>query len=551
MKKFVLICALAMPSYAQNAQHSVDLPKNASTSEGIQKRDAVINSQETLIPSLVGLSIANEENTALNGQKKSAKTIIAEGFNDAEIAALKKSLSPFLEHPVSLSTLDLISQKIEQTLNPSNQKLLTASYPDQEITSGVIAITVGPPVIQRVSVKGNIRYGKKFLSRAILTKTGSHDLASSLRKDLAFLNQNSFRKASVVLSPSANGSHYSDVVFRINETRPWSVFAGFDNYASKELGNQRFYVGGKFGNLCDLDHRLSWLLLSSRDNNQLRAANISYQIPLDHHILLNYSLSASTSESTSTDNIDNNGEFYGVKANLQFPLPDMGRIESFLKTGFSWRDNTYSDTGAFSSNETHINLFQWETTWDATIYDSAGQTHLALGLSINPGEGMISSDDEIYQDLGGKDSSYWIASLAADRSWDLDKFGELSIRAEAQWSNQHLLTSDQFFATGYNRVRGYDESAVQYDHAMMLSAEWKIKAIKLPYTQSVQPLAFFDTAYLSDHHGDETDLSSVGLGVRWNVKNHFSARADLAFPLNEIDQQGREPVLHFSINTFW
>jgi hemolysin activation/secretion protein len=86
---------------------------------------------------------------------------------------------------------------------------------------------------------------------------------------------------------------------------------------------------------------------------------------------------------------------------------------------------------------------------------------------------------------------------------------------------------------------------------MMLSAEWKIKAIKLPYTQSIQTLAFFDTAYLSDHHGDETDLSSVGLGVRWNAKNHFSARADLAFPLNEIDQQGREPLLHISINTFW
>jgi hemolysin activation/secretion protein len=551
MKTLVLICALALPAYSQNAQHAVDLPKNNTTSDTIQKRETVVSSEEILIPSLLGLSIANEEKTALSGQKNPTETIVIRGFSDAQIAALHKTLSPFLQQPITLATLDVISQKIENALDPSDKKLLVASYPDQEITSGVIAITVGPPVIQRVSVKGSILFGKKFLSRAILTRPESNELASSLRKDLAFLNQNSFRKASVILSPAANGSPFTDVVFRIKETKPWSVFTGFDNYANKNQGDERLYVGGKFGNLFDLDHRMSWLLLRSADDKKLQAGNLSYQIPLDRHMLLNFSLSAATSESTSTNNIDNNGEFYGAKANLQFPLPDFGCIDSFLKTGFSWRDNTYSQTGPSSADETHINIFQWETIWDATIHDAKGQTHVALGLSINPGSGFLSSDDANYQDLGGKDSSYWIASLTADRSWNIGKFGELFLRGEAQWANQHLLASDQFFATGYNRVRGYDENAVQYDHAMFLSAEWKMPAIKLPYSQKLQPLTFFDTAYLADDSGEEVNLSSVGLGMRWNAKNHVSARADLAFPLNELEQQGREPELHFSINTIW
>jgi hypothetical protein len=61
---------------------------------------------------------------------------------------------------------------------------------------------------------------------------------------------------------------------------------------------------------------MSWLLLRSADDKKLQAGNLSYQIPLDRHMLLNFSLSAATSESTSTNNIDNNGEFYGAKANL-------------------------------------------------------------------------------------------------------------------------------------------------------------------------------------------------------------------------------------------
>jgi hemolysin activation/secretion protein len=551
MRRCVLIWILAQPCYSQNAQHTVDLSKNAPTADTIQRRDIVNNSEEVLIPSLLGLSIAKLENTALSGQKNNGNKILIQDFSEVEIAALEQSLSPFLQHPVSLATLDLISKKIEQTLDPSNKQLLTASYPGQEITSGVIAITVGTPVVQRVMVKGNIRYGEKFLSRAILTRPGSNDLAASLRKDLAFLNQNSFRKASVILSPSSDHPQLTDAVFRIDEKKPWNVFTGFDNYASKDLGDERFYIGGKFGNLFNLDHRLSWLLLSSIDHNQLRAANLAYQIPLDRHILLNFSLSESTSETSSTGNIDNNGEFYGFKANLQFPLADVGPIESFLKTGFYWRDNTYTQNGALLLDETHINLFQWETTWDATIYDSAGQTHLELGLSINPGEGMFSSSDKTYRDLGGKDSSYCIASLEADRSWAFGKLGELFVRSEAQWSNQTLLSSDQFYATGYNHVRGYDESAIHYDHAAFLSAEWKMNAVKLPFFQSLQPLAFIDMAYLSDHQGDSTNLSSVGLGMRWNMKKYFTSRADLAFPLKEINREGHRPELHFSINKFW
>ncbi len=551
MRICVFVWILALPCYSQNAQHSVDLSKNAPTTETIQRRDIVSDSHEILISSLLGLSIAKQENTALNGQKNASNKILVQDFGDKELAALNQSLLPFLQHPVSLATLDSISQKIEQTLDPSNRQLLTASYPDQEITSGVIAITVGPPVVQRVLVKGNIRYGEKFLSHDILTRPNSNNLAASLRKDLEFLNQNSFRKASVILSPSPDQSQLTDVVFRIDEKKPWNVFTGFDNYASKDLGDERFYVGGKFGNFFELDHRLSWLLLSSIDNNQLRASNLAYQIPLDRHILLNFSVSASTSESTSTGNIDNNGQFYGVKANIQFPLSDIGPMESFLKTGFSWRDNTYTQRGPFLIGETHINLFQWETIWDATIHDSAGQTHVKLGLSINPGEEIFSSSDGTYRGLGGKDSSYWITSFEADRSWGFGKLGELFLRAEGQWSNQQLLSSDQFFATGYNQVRGYDESALHYDHAAFLSAEWKMSAMKSPLIQSLQPLAFIDMAYLSDRQGDSTNLSSIGLGMRWNMKNYFTARADLAFPLKEINNQGHSPELHFSINKFW
>lgn len=550
MKSPFLLFLVLAPLQAQTLQNNVELPSSAHDAK-IEKNERTVESDEALIPALKGLVIGTDKTTVLAQQQTSPQGIRCHGLDQNTVHLLEKSLHPYLGKSISLHDLDLIAKDIETVMANADQGWKLATFPPQEITAGTIAIHMITPIIGDVAVKGQICFGKEYLRDAINTRPG--DLASheQVRKDIDFLQSNPFRKARAVWQPNPEQKERVDLLYRIQETRPWSVFTGFDNYASKRLGNERLYVGGKWGDVAHRDHRLTWLLMSATEENSLHAGSLTYQIPLDRRMLLQFTLSASESETSSAQTIDQNGEFFSARIHLQSPLPDIGNLQHSVRTGFAWRDNTYRLNNSGNEESTHLQSFQWESYWEARIPHHRGETHVQVGMLLHPGEGIFSSNDETYQSLGAEDADSLIFNLQADRSISLHDWGQLDLRTEMQWSDQGLLASDQYYGTGYNRVRGFDESQWFADRALFFSAEWKGPRRDLGAQHSLQPVLFADCARLSDVNHNTKNLSSVGVGLRWNWQKHFYARTDLAFPLTEIDDKKREPMLHFSINTFW
>lgn len=513
--------------------------------------DQVIKSTEVLLPKLLSLSIASSQDKALSLQLQQQPGIHAIEYSDLQKQRLQLALLQYLEKPVTLDSLNHIARIVEKALDPLPGSLFIASYPPQEITSGHIAIYATVPKLQDLSFAGNVRFGKNFLSTAVLTRPGTTASAEGIRKDLEFLNRNPFRTATALWQPvkkQKNGESAANLIIHVKEKRPWNVYAGFDNYASKDLGNERIYIGGKMGDMLNLDHRFGWLLLTSADTKSLHAGQLSYEIPLPKLRLLQLSAGYSESQSQTTSSLaENNGQFTHVRAMLQTPLADWGYLRHQWKTGFSLRNNDYQ-TG---TDEDKVTLFQWENIWEGEIHDSYGHTEFSAELLWNPGDSFLSSSDATYAKLGSPDADYWIAHLKVERIIPIAAAGKLHLRAEAQLSDQTLLSTNQFSAAGYNRVRGYDEGTAFYDRALFFSCEWNQRKYALPGDMSIQPHVFFDAAYMSDHDGEDQEIASVGTGLRWNKQTHYTALLDIAFPLSCMDQNNREPELHFSFTTFW
>jgi len=402
--------------------------------------------------------------------------------------------------------------------------------------------------LKSLSFTGKPLFGAEFLTHAVLSKADGSASAESVRKDIEFLNRNPFRKATALWSPAGGDLPAANLIIQIKEKRPWNIYAGLDNYASDDLGDERFYLGGKFGNAFDLDHRLTWMLLSTLDGNSLHAANFQYEIPLPQHRLLQFSTSFSESSTTSPSTlIDNNGEFFSFRGHLETPLPDWHGLRHRWQSGFSLRENEYRQ----GSSELDITIFQLEQLWLAEAHDRHGFTALTAGLLWNPGDAFITSDDASYQSLGATDSDSWVATIRAERDIPFQNLGNLELKADAQWTNENLIPSNQYAGGGVQRIRGYDEGSVFFDKALMLSAEWQGKRIALPAKSSAIPHLFVDHAWLADHNGQSTSLSSVGAGFQWSGLSHYSARLEVAQPLQRLGNQPRDPVLYFSLNTFW
>lgn len=538
------------PLVAQVRESQVTDPLRAdSTPSSLQRAsEKVIRSNEVLIPSLRGLVVVADPDLARRLAMPVVDGISCHGFSAKQREKIIASLQPSLHQPVSLDRLDHMARAAEKAAATRSDSFITATYPPQEITEGRIVMVLHEPMLEQISVAGKLRFGEKFLARAVRTRPGGRASAESIRKDLDFLNRNPFRKATALWSPAESDIPAANLILHIQEKRPWNVYTGIDNDASDALGDERFYLGGKFGNVMDLDHRLGWLILSSADGESLHSAHFTYEMPLAGHKILTFASGLSESSSSSpTTLIDNNGRFWSFRNMLEMPLPDLGPIRHKGKTGYSFRDNRYRQDARLLD----ISIFQIENAWSAEIHDLYGHTNATLGLSWNPGEAFLSSSDRTYQDLGASDASSWVATCQIDRNISLQRWGNLALSSEAQWAIENLIPSNQFAGGGSQRVRGYDEGRVFFDKALMLSAEWQFPRIPLPHHSSLRPHLFFDGAWLADHGSARDWISSTGLGMQFLWQNRCSAQLQWAQPFQRFEGESRQSEFYFSVNTFW
>jgi hemolysin activation/secretion protein len=128
------------------------------------------------------------------------------------------------------------------------------------------------------------------------------------------------------------------------------------------------------------------------------------------------------------------------------------------------------------------------------------------------------------------------------------------------WKNQIQLSpyilsaAEQFQVGGIINVRGYPPAEVVGDEGYAMTWEWSIppylisKKIKVPLSQArlydaLRLVTFYDWANTRLRRPIVTEeknktLTSAGWGVRFNLPENFSLRAEFAWPLDNTPTDG-------------
>ncbi len=149
--------------------------------------------------------------------------------------------------------------------------------------------------------------------------------------------------------------------------------------------------------------------------------------------------------------------------------------------------------------------------------------------------------------LGASDRTDPNLSRAGGRADFTKLYGELSrlqdvgagvsvlVAGAFQYTNEALLASEEFGAGGDRFGRGYDPSEISGDQGAGFSIEFRHDTdLNIPYVDSLQPYAFFDTAAVWDNEinaADRRTLASAGLGVRVEVADRFNGFIEIAQPI--------------------
>ncbi len=503
---------------------------------------------QVLLPKLIGLAIAPNSETALQLQQKSQPGVNATGFSESETAAIGKLTEPIIGTPISLRSLDELAGKLEAVLRSSGQKFMLVSYPEQEITSGIIAISIQPARAGQVLVAGNPAFGKEFATSTFRVRSGDEISSSDILDDLDWINQNSLRRASISYADGATPDSL-DLTLRLTAKKPWRIYAGIDSQLSENLGNERLFLGLQHGDLFGLDHRLTAQVTTAMNPDDLKGISGIYEIPLPIRHLIGVSVGYTESETDAPGPIDQSGKFSRLGLNYRVPLPRWHSIGQEMRFGMEFRNNDYVFATAPSQT---VKFFNLETGWKGRLTDSWGTSRVDASLSYNPGQGVFGSDDEDYIALGASEAESLVARCELERTLKLPEDITLVGKARGQWADSELLSSDQLSSGGYNRVRGFDETEGYASTGVVLTLELQSKFYQTDHLGSIQGLAFVDGAALHrDATTDTGQLASVGFGFRWRFDDRVSARADLGIPVDYPDDLDGDPQLEFAISTSW
>lgn len=552
----LLLGIVTMPVFgygADDASRPTPPPGSRPAERVVQDDAATAGAEQAgqdqiLLPSLRGLAIAPTSEIAVNLQQKSLAGVNLEGFTDQESAEIRRIAEAVIGKPVSLRSLNLLSRELEVAFRSLGSPFMQVSFPEQEITSGVIAIMICPARAGRISMAGKPSFGRKFIVNSFRTRPGEEVSADRIIEDMNWINENPLRRGTISYREGSS-PEILDLSLRIRSPKPWRAYAGIDSQLSEGLGNERMFFGYQYGDLFSLDHRITGQYTSALDPTRLQGFSAIYEIPLPIRHLLGISLGYTASESDTAGPLDQSGRFSRVALSYRVPLPRWQEIVQEWRFGMEFSENDYElSNGTFQG----VNMFQIASGWKGRRLDRFGMTRLDTSLVYTPGQGILGSTDADYTALGADGAESLIAKFEMERTLKVADLGFLVGRVQGQWADSTLLSSDQVSAGGVSRVRGFDEAVGYASKGLVGTLEFQFKNLPTPRYGDFQAITFIDGAALSrDAPGDPGQLASVGAGLRWRYDEKVSAKLDLGIPIDHPKNLDGDPMLYFSVMTNW
>jgi hemolysin activation/secretion protein len=195
--------------------------------------------------------------------------------------------------------------------------------------------------------------------------------------------------------------------------------------------------------------------------------------------------------------------------------------------------------------------------YDASLRDAFGTTTFGLGASGNLWYSGSSSN--LHNVTGSTQSTghWFVLTPALSRDFNIHTNWTLTLRADGQWADQRLISTEQFGAGGVNSVRGYHEGEVFGDTGWHISLEQKTPPYLVGYVSPDNPLIvrasiytdYAQTFLLDTSDSGRTSLWGVGIGTVATIGPHFEARFLFSVPLTRTATiTPYQPFFSFALN---
>ncbi|OED39514.1 hypothetical protein AB833_15205 [Chromatiales bacterium (ex Bugula neritina AB1)] len=444
-------------------------------------------------------------------------------YSDDELSIVAE---PFLSRPISRADLEELRVRLTRVYTDTGYLNSGAILPEQSVGGGDILYRVVEGTLDKIEVEGTGRLNERYISSRLLKGASTPFNAIKLQQNFQkLLGDPLIDRMDGELLPSARRDS-TDLKLSVTRARPYNVSVGVSNHSPPSLGDEQLELAGTLRNITGIGDELSLGVNATESRTGLTTI---YSAPIprrDTRLRVMLSTSDSGVIEEPLESIDIESETRSVDVSLSEPLYSALDKALVVGAGLSIRRNSNTLDGipfSFSVGEEEgVSRVSVARTW-AEYVDRRESSVFAARTTFNLG--LDAFDATIHN---GDRADGEFMSIQAQLQYVLkvlEDRAQILVRLDGQFSNDSLLPLARFSLGGANSVRGYRENEVVRDTGIFSSAEFRYKVLSSAEFGDLYVAPFIDIGYGRNRgsFSDAETLTSVGVGVLWNLKQWLSS----------------------------
>ncbi len=461
------------------------------------------------------------------------------------IESIERAIYPFLGEQRTVADVESARVALEAAYRNAGYGTVVVDTPEQRIVDGVVTLQVLQAPVSRLRVVGARYYSQgRILDKVPALAEGEVPNFREVTAQLATVNRSADRRVTPLLRPGkAPGT--TEVDLTVEDKFPLHGSLELNNKSSPNTTESRLQASLRYDNLWQREHSISGQVqVSPEDTGEVKVFSGSYTVPTGSGLaVLSYTRSNSnTSVGVGGVTIFGKGSIYGLRG--IFLLDGSATLNHSITLSAEYKDfDELTATGDDPGFSTPIRYVPFGASYAATLVDDQGYWQTGGGLTFAV-RGLASKQSQFSDKRFLAQNNFLIVKLNLARSQNLPRGFTLFSSLEAQFSDQSLISNEQFVAGGVDSVRGYLDATAVGDKAWRTSLELRTHNLAPEggaWLGALTAHTFFDGAWLRlkdslPGQRNRDTLTSVGFGLRLQARRFASLSLDVGWPLHAAGQ---------------
>ncbi len=513
--------------------------------------------------------------------------IRVEGNTILTAEEIDQALAKYKGEDVTAGELEQARVALEKIYRDRGYPTVLVSLPEQSVESGMVRYHVVESRLAEVTVTGNEHYSTaNILSRLPSFRAGTLMYEPTIVKELDAANGNPDRKVAPVLKPGKKPGTV-DVELKVKDRLPLHAKLTGDNRGPLTTPSKRILAEVQYANLFDKDHILTLQTSQTPDDwGAVQSYGFSYVAPIrwpDHNLSVYFSivesnsvLAAGTLPVAPGDiAVAGNAKVAGLR--YSFPIASDPKATHLLSLGADYK-RLEKTTAVFPGNlGTAVVLSPIQYTPLSIGYNGFRTDALGLTKAFATAKGYVAGmipggkkedfagdpNDPVNKpgNRVGATGNFAVVQAGVERDHALPEDFRVLAHVDGQWASEPLVPAEQYFAGGFDTVRGYVQNESLGDHAFRAKLEVTTPALPIPFDRPFNPryrldvraVAFWEHASLwvrntQPGQQDVFVLEGAGAGIRAKFADRLNISLDQAIALRDATvTKKHDSFVHFLI----